>query len=590
MKKDKKVMRKYRQIIKYPLRQWRVLIVIILLSILASFVSALNPWPLKILVDHALNDITLPEFLSKSISIFSENPSQLELITFAGLMSLGLFALNEIIGLILKWAWVSIGQGSVYELEADLFLHLQRLSLQYHKKQSIGDLLNRLTGDTYCVYSLTQILLISPWQQILSILVITSIAWSFNPSLTLITVLVSMIMGGISVYFAPKLRRRRRKRREAQSRIMSFVHQTLTSIPLVKAFSKEERNWERFQDFAEDAVVVTQRGAIVESLYGSLNELVTIVGLAIILYAGGNHVIIGALSVGSFLVFLDYMRSLTRRFLGLFRSFGSLKSIEANVDRVFEVFDAEEEVKDSPDAMPLEELQSTTRGFVRLENVTYGYEADRPILKNITMEAHSGQTVALVGPTGSGKSTLVSLIPRFMDPWEGQILFDGTDVRHVKLDSLRAQVSLVLQESFLLPLTIAENIAYGRPEASHEEIVEAAVAAGADKFIQGLPKGYKTVVGERGATLSGGEKQRIAIARALLKDASVLILDEPTSALDAQTEADLLDALERLMEGRTTFIIAHRLSTIRQADQIIVLEDGRIVEAGTHEELGAAGR
>ena len=231
------------------------------------------------------------------------------------------------------------------------------------------------------------------------------------------------------------------------------------------------------------------------------------------------------------------------------------------------------------------ELGPEVRGHVRLEGVTVGYEAGRPVLVGVTVEARPGETVAVVGPTGAGKSTLVSLIPRFFDPWEGRVLFDGVDVREVQLTSLRAQVALVLQEPFLLPLTLAENIAYGRPGASREAIVAAAVAANADEFIRRLPKAYDTVIGERGATLSGGEKQRLAIARALLKDAPVLILDEPTAALDAQTEALVLDALERLMDGRTTFVIAHRLSTVRRADRIVILQDGRIVETGTHPEL-----
>jgi ATP-binding cassette subfamily B protein/subfamily B ATP-binding cassette protein MsbA len=250
-----------------------------------------------------------------------------------------------------------------------------------------------------------------------------------------------------------------------------------------------------------------------------------------------------------------------------------------------EVLEAQEEVQDAPDAQPLPVRKLGAQGHVRLEHVSFGYEPDRPVLTDITLEAHPGETVALVGPTGVGKSTLVSLIPRFFDPWEGRVLFDGIDVRKVQLASLRSHISIVLQEPFLLPLTVAENIAYGRPEASREEIIEAAVAARADEFIRQLSQGYDTVIGERGMTLSSGEKQRLAIARALLKDAPVLILDEPTSALDAQTEVDLLVSLERLMVGRTTFIIAHRLSTIQQADRIIVLDKGEIVEEGAHEEL-----
>jgi ATP-binding cassette subfamily B protein/subfamily B ATP-binding cassette protein MsbA len=255
----------------------------------------------------------------------------------------------------------------------------------------------------------------------------------------------------------------------------------------------------------------------------------------------------------------------------------------ASALRVLEVLDAKEEVRDAPGAKPLP--QSAKRGYVSLEGVTFGYKPGDPVLKDISLQAQPGEIIALVGATGVGKSTLVSLIPRFFDPWQGRVLFDQVDIRDVQLESLRSQIALVLQEPFLLPLTIAENIAYGRFDASREAIVAAASAANADSFIQRLPDGYDTVIGERGGGLSGGEKQRIAIARALLKDAPVLILDEPTSALDAQTEFLLLEALERLMAGRTTFIIAHRLSTIQRANRIVVLEQGKVVETGTHEEL-----
>jgi ATP-binding cassette subfamily B protein/subfamily B ATP-binding cassette protein MsbA len=319
--------------------------------------------------------------------------------------------------------------------------------------------------------------------------------------------------------------------------------------------------------------------------YGLINGLATTAGVALVLYAGSQRVLTGALSVGSLLVFLAYMRSLQSAAQGLLKTYGRIKSVEASIDRVLEVLDAQWEVRDRLGARP---LRGGVCGHVRLEGVSFGYEPGRAVLQEVSLEAHPGETVALVGPTGAGKSTLVSLIPRFFDPWSGRVILDGVDVREVQLSSLRGQMAVVLQEPFLLPLTVAENIAYGRPGASQEAIEAVAVAANADRFIRCLPQGYATVIGERGATLSGGEKQRLAIARALLKDAPVLILDEPTSALDTQTEALVLEALERLMRGRTTFIIAHRLSTVRRADRIVVLEQGRVIEMGTHEGLIAA--
>jgi ATP-binding cassette subfamily B protein/subfamily B ATP-binding cassette protein MsbA len=306
---------------------------------------------------------------------------------------------------------------------------------------------------------------------------------------------------------------------------------------------------------------------------------------------GGFQVLNGALSVGSLLVFLSYVAALYSPMEALAYLPASYAAASARARRVMEVLDADREVRDRPGAMVLAEDRRGERGHIQLEDVSFGYESARPVLHAISLDVQRGETIALVGPTGAGKTTLASLIPRFFDPWEGRVMLDGRDIRDIELESLRRQVALVLQDPFLLPLTAAENIAYGRPEASREEIVAAAEAANADEFIRELPEGYDTVLSERGASLSGGQKQRLAIARALLKDAPILILDEPTSALDSETEALLLEALDRLMQGRTTFIIAHRLSTIRDADRIVVLENGRVVEIGTHQQLmGNKGR
>jgi ATP-binding cassette subfamily B protein/subfamily B ATP-binding cassette protein MsbA len=316
-------------------------------------------------------------------------------------------------------------------------------------------------------------------------------------------------------------------------------------------------------------------------LYTLSAGAIATVGTAVILWIGASHVLQGRLSVGVIVVFLSYVTVLQEQLKALAGIYSAVQEARGGMDRVMEVLEAEREVIDRAGAAPL----VVERGHVRLEDVTFGYEAGQPVLHDICFEARPGQTVAIVGPTGAGKSTLVSLVPRFFDPWAGRVTIDGRDVRDVQLKSLRRQVALVLQEAFLFPLTIGENIAYGRPEATRDEIEAAARAANAHMFIERLPAGYDTRVGERGATLSGGERQRLAIARALLKDAPILILDEPTSALDAETEGLLLEALERLMQGRTTLLIAHRLSTIRGADWIVALQGGRLVEAGTHEEL-----
>jgi ATP-binding cassette subfamily B protein/subfamily B ATP-binding cassette protein MsbA len=285
------------------------------------------------------------------------------------------------------------------------------------------------------------------------------------------------------------------------------------------------------------------------------------------------------------LVFIAYVRQMQDASGGLFQIFAQLKNAEASVDRIMEVLDNDEVLTEPAQPVSLPQLGRGERGHICFEDVTFGYAADQPVLRNISLEARPGEVIALVGPTGAGKTTLVSMIPRFFDPLAGRITFDGVDLRHLRLAELRQQISIVLQEPFLMPQSIADNIAYGRRSASREEIVAAAVAAQADEFIRNLPERYDTLIGERGAALSGGERQRLSIARALLKDAPVLILDEPTSALDPRTEAALIQALHSLMRGRTAFVIAHRLSTVRQANRIAVLDHGRLVEFGPHAEL-----
>jgi ATP-binding cassette subfamily B protein/subfamily B ATP-binding cassette protein MsbA len=368
-----------------------------------------------------------------------------------------------------------------------------------------------------------------------------------------------------------------------------MVHQTLGALPVVQAFQTEDRNVAKFRAQTDKSVILEQRGTFTGSSYGLVNGLITTGGLAIVLYVGGLRVLSGAISLGTMLVFVAYVRQMQGATGGLFQIFAKLKAAQASIERLQEILHSDDEIQELSDAQEVATHRSIGRGEVRFENVMFGYEPGRAVLEGINLTAHPGEMIALVGPTGAGKSTLVSLIPRFFDPWHGQVMLDGIDLRNLKLDGLRQSVSIVLQESFLLPISVAENIAYGNPDATRQEIIAAATAARADAFISRLPDGYDTVVGEGGATFSVGEQQRLAIARALLKDAPVLILDEPTSALDAQTEALLLDAIEALTRHRTTFTIAHRMSTIRRAHRIAVIDHGRIVALGSHDELLAAG-
>jgi ATP-binding cassette subfamily B protein/subfamily B ATP-binding cassette protein MsbA len=579
-------MGRYRQVLRYIGRQWRHLAAILALTVAASAFAALEPWPIKLLVDHALTRQPLPPRLASLLGSGAAPPSATTIIAFAAIASLGLFAVGAVFTIAVNWLWAVAGQRMVFDLSTDLFHKLQRLSLAYHARTPVGDSLSRLGGDTWSLYTLSS-RLFAPFEQLLTLAVVGAVAVQLNARLTLFAVAAAPVLAGASLVFGPRLKARARGGREAQTRLGSFVHHTLACLPLVQAFTAEGRNRQRFRALSAEVVGLSRRSAMMGSAYGLVGGLVTTVGAAFILYLGGREVMAGTLSVGGLIVFLAYLRKLQAAAETLLNTYGSVKPVEANVDRVFEVLDndGDQEVRDRPSARPLPRRPGPRGVEVRFEDVSFGYQRGRPVLDGVNLIARPGETVALVGATGAGKSTLVSLIPRFHDVWSGRVSWDGMDVRDLKIASLRAHVSLMLQEPFLFPISVAENIAYGRPEASRREIAAAAEAANADAFIRRLPEGYDTVLGEQGHTLSGGERQRLAIARALLKDASLLVLDEPTSALDAVTEAAVVEALQRLMAGRTAFIIAHRLSTIRGADQIAVLDAGRVVDTGTHQQL-----
>jgi ATP-binding cassette, subfamily B, bacterial len=575
--------------VAFLLRQWRWLAIIGVLTAITASVAALQPLPVKVLVDYGLNGKPCPAILRTSLAAIGLAPTAVTMVVVAAAISIALFVLNSVLTVGLSLSWSVAGQRMVYDVAGDVFARLQRLSLLFHSRRNVGDSLSRLMEDTWCIYSLADGLLMAPLQHALILGMIVWIGYMLDPLLATLALVVAPFMAASSWYFGPKLKRRSHRWREAQAQMLSFVHQTLGALPIVQAFGTADRNCAQFRDLACDTVVLEQRGNLVGSIYGLINGLITTTGLALVLYVGGLRALSGVIPVGTLLVFVAYVRKMQVSVRRFFDVFARVKAAQASIERLQEILHSDELVPEAVDAQSLPTDSATRRGELRLNDVWFGYEAGRTVLAGVSLTARPGEMIALVGPTGAGKSTIVSLIPRLFDPWRGRITFDGIDVRDLKLASLRQAISIVLQEPFLLPLTIAENIAYGRPDATRNEIVEAAVAARADGFISKLPDGYDTVLSETGASLSAGEQQRIAIARALLKDAPVLILDEPTSALDAQTESLLMAALEQLTSGRTTFTIAHRMSTIRRADRIAVIDQGRVVAFGTHDELVAAG-
>jgi len=589
MRKEPSPVNRYRRLAAYASRRWPALASIVFLTLISALVTALMPWPIKILVDYALGDVASPVLFRSIIDYLSVAQTAGLLIVMAGAISLLLFLISSVLDVALTMMWSSTGQRMVYDFAADLFDRLCALTLAFHSRQPVGDSLSRLSVDTYCVFAFVQALLVAPIRQVFTLCTVAVFAWFMDPQLTLLAFALAPLMVVTATVVGARLKARAKAQREAQSQIMSFVQRTLAAMPIVQAFGAEQRNQLEFENLSIEAVARSQRSVLLANSFGFMNGFLMATGTAIVLFFGSQRVLSGELSIGSLLIFVAYLQTIRGAMVALMSIYGGLRVTGASIDRVFEILDSPEAVAERPGAAELRVAANGRIGDLKIEKVSVGYEAGRAVLKDITLQAKAGETIALVGPTGSGKSTLASLLPRFIDPWEGRVIIGDQDIRDVRLSSLRNQIGLVLQEPYLLPISVRANIAYGRPDASQTEIVAAARAADADEFIRELPEGYDTVLAERGATLSGGQSQRISIARALLKDAPILILDEPTSALDAETEGSLLATLERLMSGRTTIIIAHRLSTIRHADQIVVLQNGRVVETGRHEQLVSSG-
>jgi ATP-binding cassette subfamily B protein/subfamily B ATP-binding cassette protein MsbA len=492
-----------------------------------------------------------------------------------------IFLLGWALGLAAAYANLRFAPRMVYDVASDLYSHLLTLSLHFHSRRPVGDSIRRITTDCGCVATIVRDALLPLGVALVTLFSMFAIMWRLDALLTLLALAVVPGMAFTLYRYAGPMLERSYQQQEVEGKIYDFVEHHLSAVPVVQAFGQEDEADRRFATTTGAALGAALSTTSVQLRFKILTGLMIALGTAGILWVGGQHVLDGRLSVGSVLVFLSYLVSLYGPLETLMYTSSTIQGAAGSVRRVLEILESDPEVADRPGAAAL----PSARGHVCLEGVTFGYEPDRPVLRAVSLDVSPGQVVAIVGFTGAGKTTLVNLIARSFDPWEGRVLIDGRDVRDLQLKDLRRQIAIVLQEPLLFPLSITDNIAYGRSGATRAEIELAARAASAHDFIHRLPHGYETVIGERGATLSGGERQRLSIARALLKDAPILLLDEPTSALDADTEGVLLGALQHLMKGRTTFIIAHRLSTIRHADWILVMNQGRVAERGTHAEL-----
>jgi ATP-binding cassette subfamily B protein len=544
-------------------------------------ISVLKPWPMVFLVDYVLRAQAMPAWVETAVHILPGSDSPFGLATWSVVATIVLFLLEWFCGLGTKYANVSLGQRITYEVAADLLRRLQQLSLLFHARQSTGDSMRRVTADCEAIAVVLRDGVLPVLGSIAMLFTMLAIMCQLNLSLTLVAVLVTPCMALVFRLYAREMLERSYREYQTEAGIYEVVEQSLSAMPAVKAFGRERLAEERLHGATGSTLQAVLASLSAQLQFKTLIGLTTAVATAAIIWIGADAVLRQEMTLGTMLLFLSYLASLYGPIEAVMYTGSAIQTAGGGARRVLEILDTEPQVANLPNAVPL----SHVRGRVRFDDVSFAYEKGRPVLQGVSFEVAPGTIIALVGPTGSGKTTLVSLIPRFFDPTHGRVLIDERDVRNAQLASLRSKVALVLQEPFLFPLTVAENILYGRPGASHDEVEAAARAANAHGFVSRLPNGYDTVIGERGATLSGGERQRLSIARALLKDAPILILDEPTSAVDAESERLILEALYKLVRGRTTFIIAHRLTTVRHADHILVLKDGSIVENGTHHEL-----
>jgi len=547
--------------------------------------DALKPWPMKLIVDNVITRRSLPSEWSWVRRLPGAGGVH-GLAAWLALATVLLAVLTAATQVVVRYVQTSVGTRISYDIARDVFDHVQRLSLRYHTGRAAGDTVRRITTDTGFASSVLTGVLFPIFGSLVSLAVMLVIMWRLDGLLALLSLSVAFPLGVTIAVFAGPMARREYTHQQLESEIMALAEQTLTSIPVVQAFGREAHHDGRFFTLSNRTARAAVRSTVSQLRFKVASSAVTAFGTAGIMAVGGVHVLRGRLSLGSLLIFLSYLASLYAPLETLAYVSSAIASASASGRRVMETLAAAPDVIDRPGAVA---LPRRVRGDVRFESVSFAYKASRPTLQAVSLEALPGERIALVGQTGAGKSTIVSLICRFYDPDTGRVMIDGHDLRDVTIESVRSQISLVLQDALLLPISVADNIAYGRPGASPSDIRAAGVAANADEFIMRLPDRYQTVLGQRGTTLSGGERQRLAIARALLKDAPILILDEPTSALDAETEASLLDALRRLIEGRTTFIVAHRFSTIREADKVAVIEDGRVVEWGPYDRLVRSG-
>jgi ABC-type multidrug transport system fused ATPase/permease subunit len=559
----------------------RTLVFILLAMLVETAMNLAGPWPLKIILDNVVGDHRMSPWLHRLIGPLLENGSRMHVAALAALAFVSISMIGAIASYIDNYYTESVGQWVAHDLRMRMYQHLQRLSLGYYSNHETGSILSTLTTDIQTIQGFASSSTLNILVDLLTIVCMLGLMFWMNWDFTLIAVAVTPFLLLFVTRFKKAVKKATHEVRKQQSEIVAVVQQGLESMQVVKAFGQEKTEQDLLYGVSEATVGAALKARSIKALLSPVVTITVALCTAVVLWRGAALILAHSMTVGELTVYLAYLTKFFKPVKDLATTTNAVAQAAVGTERIREILDTETMIPEDPNGLEPE----TLKGEIEFRNIAFGYDPAQPILTDVSLKIEAGQFVGVVGPTGAGKSTVVSLIPRFYDVLSGAVIVDGHDVREYKIKHLRDQIGYVLQDTILFRGTIAENIAFGKPAATKEEIVEAAKLANADEFISRMPLGYDTLVGDRGSTLSGGQRQRIGIARVIVRNSPILLLDEPTAALDSESEKLVIDALEKLMKGRTVIAIAHRLSTIRDADKIVVISGGVVAEDGTHEEL-----
>jgi ATP-binding cassette subfamily B protein len=545
-----------------------------------SAANLLGPWPLKVVLDEVLRGRESHTTAGRWIHALV-GTDKVAILEFACAAVMAIAILDAVSSYFEKYLTTSVGQWISHDLRRMVYSHIQKLSLAFHDEERTGDLISRVTSDIDAIQSFIMQGLLGILINLITLVGMIGVMFYLEWRFTLIALSVAPVLFAVVYTYTRRIKKASRAVRKKEGEITSVVEEVLSSIRVVKAFAREDYEVKRLEEESLEGVELALRARSLKAKLTPIVDIVVAVGTSLVLWFGARLVLRGSLSAGVLVVFIMYLSKMYKPMQELSKMTDTYSKAAVSYERIQELLESDKQVKD----LRLAVVAPRFKGRVEFDHVSFSYVPDTPILEDVSFTIGPGKLAALVGPTGAGKTSIISLIARFYDPLSGKVLIDGTDIRRFRQKSLRQQISFVLQETMLFYAPVWQNIAYGKPEATRSEIMQAADFANASEFIEKLPGGYDTVLGDRGMTLSGGQRQRLAIARAVIRDTPILIMDEPTSGLDAASEKLVFEAIDRLIQGKTAIVIAHRLSTIRKADIIFVIQDGRIVESGKHGDL-----